>query len=364
MKIVYLIHSLHNSGGMEKVVSVKTSWLAEHGCEVWLITASLRSRRPFFPLSDKVNLMDLGTGDSFGPALHRYRKALEAALEAIRPDVCISSGGNEIYALAGIDCPCAKIAEYHFSRDKFRIKYGFPLLGRLYADRRLGRLTAAAAKMERFVVLTKADFKDWSSVLDNVEQIYNPLTFNAEAQSNLESKRFVAVGRLSPEKDYPSMLGIWGRVLMRHPDWSLDIYGDGKLRASLQKQIDNNGLNGKVTLCGTDPDIGARMREASGLLLTSEREGFGLVLIEAAACGLPLVSSACPVGPLEIVENGVNGFLVPRGDDEAFVEAICRLIEDVELRRRMGLKALEMSRNFSLDAIMDRWMELFRRLSE
>ena len=122
-------------------VSVKASWLAEHGCDVWILTASLRSRKPFFPLSDKVSVMDLGTGDSFGPALRRYRKVLERALEDIGPDICISSGGNEIYALAESGCSCAKIAEYHFSRDKFHLKYDFPLFGRIVADWRLGRLT-------------------------------------------------------------------------------------------------------------------------------------------------------------------------------------------------------------------------------
>ena len=154
MKIVYLIHSLHNPGGMERVVSVKASWLAEHGCDVRILTASLRSRKPFFPLSDTVSVMDLGTGDSFGQALRRYGKALERALEDICPDICISSGGNEIYALAESRCSCAKIAEYHFSRDKFHLKYAFPFFGRILADWRLARLTAAAAKMDSFVELS------------------------------------------------------------------------------------------------------------------------------------------------------------------------------------------------------------------
>ena len=364
MKIVYLIHSLHNPGGMERVVSVKASWLAEHGCDVRILTASLRSRKPFFPLSDKVSVMDLGTGDSFGPALRRYGKALERALEDICPDICISSGGNEIYALAESRCSCAKIAEYHFSRDKFHLKYAFPFFGRIVANWRLARLTAAAAKMDRFVVLTKADRRDWERKLSNVEQIYNPLTINVKELSKLENERFVAVGRLSAEKNWPAMIEIWAKVLVRHPEWKLDIYGDGKLRDSLQKRIDAMGLRGKVTLCGADPDIAARMAQASGLLLTSEREGFGLVLIEAAACALPLVSSACPVGPLELIEDGVSGFLLPCGDTDAFVEAVCRLIEDRELRLRMGRNALEMSRKFSLDNVMGRWLELFRSLPD
>ena len=197
-----------------------------------------------------------------------------------------------------------------------------------------------------------------------MEQIYNPLTINVKELSKLENERFVAVGRLSAEKNWPAMIEIWAKVLVRHPEWKLDIYGDGKLRDSLQKRIDAMGLQGKVTLCGADPDIAARMAQASGLLLTSEREGFGLVLIEAAACALPLVSSACPVGPLELIEDGVSGFLLPCGDTDAFVEAVCRLIEDRELRLRMGRNALEMSRKFSLDKVMGRWLELFRSLPD
>ena len=91
MRLVYLIHSLHGSGGMERVLSVKASWLAEKGgCEVHIVTASLRGRTPFFPLSPKVQVHDLGTGDSFGPALSHYGRKLRQLLAELRPDVTLS----------------------------------------------------------------------------------------------------------------------------------------------------------------------------------------------------------------------------------------------------------------------------------
>lgn len=363
MRLVYLIHSLHGSGGMERVLSVKASWLAEKGgCEVHIVTASLRGRNPFFPLSSKVSLHDLGTGDSFGPALSRYGRALRKLLSELRPDVTISLGGNDIYALASLEGVGVKLSEFHFSHDKFLVKYGRLPLGGLYASYRIRRFEKAAAAMAALVVLTRADIPDWQSRVPSVRQIYNPVTLPDALPSPLTERRMIAVGRLTSQKNQASMIRAWRMVADRYPDWTLEIYGDGPLRDSLLKQIGELGMGSQVLLKGVCRDIASRMRESSALVLSSAYEGFPLVLVEAAACGLPLLSYDCPKGPAEIIDDGRNGFLTAPGDEAGLADAICRVIEDGQLRRDMGRASLLKAEEFSPDRVMARWLELFNSL--
>ena len=363
MRLVYLIHSLHGSGGMERVLSVKASWLAEKGgCQVHIVTASLKGRTPFFPLSPKVQVHDLGTGDSFGPALSRYGRALRKLLSELRPDVTISLGGNDIYALAQMEGVGVKLSEFHFSHDKFLVKYGRLPLGRTYASYRIRRFEKAAAAMAALVVLTRADIPDWQSRVPLVRQIYNPVTLPDALPSPLTERRMIAVGRLTSQKNQASMIRAWRMVADRHPDWTLEIYGDGPLRDSLLKQIGELGLGSQVLLKGVCRDIASRMRESSALVLSSAYEGFPLVLVEAAACGLPLLSYDCPKGPAEIIDDGRNGFLTAPGDEAGLADAICRVIEDGQLRRDMGRASLLKAEEFSPDRVMARWLELFNSL--
>lgn len=364
MRIAYLIHSLHNAGGMERGLSVKSSWLAaQPGYEVYIITASLRDRKPYFPLDSRIKLIDLGTGDFVGPALWRYSSKLDKVLCELRPDVCISLGGNEIGVLPCMKDGSVKMAEFHFSREKFDRKYGKTALGRLYAAFRLRRFERAAGRVSQLVVLTEADRKEWLDVLPSVRQIYNPVTIPEATPSSLTRRRFVAVGRLEAQKNFQGMVRVWGMVAEAHPDWTLDIYGEGSLKQKLEQQILEAGLQGKVRLMGQTDCLQKELSDSSGILLSSSFEGFPLCLIEASACGLPLVSYDCRKGPAEIVEDGVNGFLVDEGDEAALASAVCKVIEDEELRASMGARALQTASRFRLDVIMRQWQVLFEELT-
>lgn len=363
MRLVYLIHSLHGSGGMERVLSVKASCLAErYGHDVHIVTASLKGRRPFFSLSPEVTVHDLATGDSFGPRLRRYAAALGSLMTRLHPDVTISMGGNDIYVLKDLENCGKKVTEFHFSHDKFSVKYsGYPF-GRIYAGMRIRRFEDAARHMDRLVVLTKADLGEWRKVIPSAVQIYNPFTAGTPSVSSLERKRFVAAGRLASQKNYESMLRAWAIVARRHPDWNLDIYGEGPRRKRLLRLIDGLGLGGCVHLMGIHRNMAECMADSSGIVMSSVHEGFPLVLVEAASCGLPLVSYDCPRGPSELIRNGVNGFLAAVNDEPALADGICRIIGDRELRLSMGRASLDFAGNFAPERIMARWQDLFSSL--
>ena len=178
------------------------------------------------------------------------------------------------------------------------------------------------------VVLTKEDARAWDERVPCLAQIYNPVTLQDAVVSPLERKRMVALGRLVPQKDFPSMIRAWRMVAQRHPDWTLDIYGEGYQKPKLGKMISHLGLDGKVRLMGVREHLQDELADSCGMVMSSAYEGFPLALLEGAASGLPLVSYDCSRGPSEIVKDGINGFLVRRGDEKGLAERICRLIED------------------------------------
>lgn len=361
MKIVYCIHSLYRPGGIERVVTTKANYLAEvFGHEVAIIVSRPNPKGPSFRISEKIRTFYIDVNDHL--FLSAYTKKLNALLCALKPDITISVCGSELKAIPKCTDGSTRIAEFHFSHEKFLMKYGSNLPGRLYAKLRTRRLEKQVSAFDRFVTLTKADQKDWLGVLDNVSQIYNPLSFSLKGQSGLTRKRCIAAGRLEQQKNISDAIRAWRKVAGKHPDWTFDIYGEGRLRKSLQQEINEYGLEDKIHLMGCTREIQKELLDCSCLVMSSKFEGFPLILIEGLSAGLPLVSYDCPKGPSEIVRNGSNGFLVRSGDTDALAEGICRVIEDEDLRRRFGTESKKLSEDFSIDRIMAQWEDLFKEV--
>lgn len=344
------------------MLTLKANYLAQQpDYEVYIIANSLKGRTPAFRLHPSVTLVDLGIDDHV--FVGRYCRHLNKALKEISADICISMGGTELFCLPNCTDGSIKISEFHFSHDKFFLKYGSSAIGRLYASYRTARLERAVSRLDAFVVLTCADRDDWRRRVSTcVEQIYNPLTFTSEHPAALDSHRCIAVGRLEPQKNYPDMIRAWKKVTETHPDWILEIYGEGRQKEVLAALIDSLGIDGKVILRGRSDSIRNEMENSSCLVLSSTFEGFPMVLLEASACGLPMVSYDCPCGPSEIISDGKNGFIVSPGDSDGLADAICQVISDEALRKRMGENALETSHRFGMGDIMSCWDSLFRKL--
>ena len=134
------------------------------------------------------------------------------------------------------------------------------------------------------------------------------------------------------------------------------------MEMALRQQIEELRLKDKVLLKGFTSETLQKMSLASMYLLSSKYEGLPLVMVEAMSVGLPAVSYMCPTGPKDILDDGKTGFLIPNGNEDAFVEKVCKLIEDEELRQKMGQKALKESEKYRIERIIQRWMELFQQL--
>ena len=225
-------------------------------------------------------------------------------------------------------------------------------------------LRAAVPRLDSFVVLTDEDAADYRrsfpGATADIRVIRNSPSWPTAAQpAALESKVVVAGGQLIPRKGFDLLVRAFGQVARDHPDWQLHIYGLGRHRKVIAPLITRFGLGGQARLQGFSQDFASVLAGSSVFAMSSRSEGFPMALLEAMSVGLPIVVFDCPRGPREIIRDGHNGLLVPAGDTLAFGSALRRLIEDPELRRRLGAQALLDAEQYTIDAVAADWEELF-----
>ncbi len=372
-KIVYLIAATAAPGGMERVLAGKANYLAAHGYEVSVVTTDQRGRIPFFEFDGRINCYDLhvnyesNNGCSLWNKLLHYPlkqwdhyRRLSRLLRIIRPDVVVSMFCNDSWMLPYIDDGSSKVLEAHFSKFK-KLQYGRRGLWRLADKWRTRNEERIIRRYDRFVVLTREDFGYWGS-LPNMEVIPNARPFEAVGVSPLTARQVIAVGRYCHQKNFEELIDIWHSLCLRTDGWHLTIVGDGELRPALERQIETLKLNDEVTLAYPVKDIECYYMESSILVQTSRYEGLPMALIEAQACGLPVVAYACKCGPSDIITDGVDGFLIEEGDKETFSISLLMLMHTVSLRRRMGKAARINSEQYSPDLVMQKWVTLFDSL--
>ena len=186
---------------------------------------------------------------------------------------------------------------------------------------------------------------------------------SSDVYSTNREKIILGVGHLDNQKNFPELVDIWALIAKDYPDWKLRIVGDGYVDVRILQRVKEHGLEAQFELCPSTPHIQKHYLSASIFALSSVFEGLPLVTIEAESMGLPLVSYACPCGPRDVIRNGQDGFLVEPGDKETFAARLRQLIEDEELRRRMGQAAKINSQRFSLENVMKQWVDLFAELT-
>lgn len=177
-----------------------------------------------------------------------------------------------------------------------------------------------------------------------------------------DSKRILSAGRFGKEKGFDLLVKAFVSVAQKHPDWHLDLFGDGEMMDTVKMLVTSLGLNENVHLLGMRTDLAERYGDYAMYVLPSYREGMPLVLLEAKANQLPIVSFDIMTGPREIVRDGVDGLLIPPYDLDAMADAICRLIEDQTLRLSMSDRSQETLDKFSKSTIVGQWKNLIDSL--
>lgn len=374
MKILYLIHSTYNPGGMERVLLNKVRYLVEEkGWDVTVVTTDQHERASFYPFPEGVKMIDLGVNyseDNGKPFLKKlmgflkrrrlHKKRMTEILAQVKPDVVDCFYPGECSFVPELKDGSKKVMELHQSK-LFHHQYNRSgLMGladkvRARMDERLVR------KFDRFVVLTEEDSKMWGE-MPNIRVIPNAANFIAQKYSDCSEKRVIAVGRLDYQKSFDRLILVWEKVHEKMPDWRLDIFGQGEWKDMLQRMIDERELQDCVRLNGPIKDIGKEYAESSMLVMSSHYEGFPMVMIEAMACGLPAVCFDFKCGPRDIIVEGENGLIVPDGDIDGLASAIIKLMKDEKLRKRMGERAKRVVETYSEERVMGLWEELFEEI--
>ena len=374
-RIVYCTPALYFAGGMERVLTMKANYFAEHfGYDVTIILTDGKEKPIFYPLSDKVKVINLDIGFeelwtcSFLKKIffylkkqHLYKKLLNRELMRIRPDITVSMLRREINFINDIQDGSKKIGEIHINRANFRNFEGNNALKNLFSKFWMNSLLSKLQRLDRFVVLTEKDKEAWVE-LKNVCVIPNPLSFTSTRRSTLSEKRIIAVGRYCHEKGYDLLLKAWVIVQNCTTDWRLEIFGEGD-RTQYEEMVDTLNLDRhRCILNGRSSKIQDEFLNSSLSVCSSKFEGFGLVITEAMACGLPVVSFDCPWGPRAIISDGEDGMLVENGNVDKLAEALVLMIQNPKQRKAMADKAIENVQRFRIDQIAGLWKSLFESL--
>jgi glycosyltransferase involved in cell wall biosynthesis len=220
-------------------------------------------------------------------------------------------------------------------------------------------------KLDALGVLTDEDSREYRAFLGSGPRIVS-IPNAAEiggAAADLSARTVLAAGRLNPQKGFDLLISAFGRVAREYPEWRLRICGSGGMRGRLNRQIQEEGLSQVIELPGPC-NLAEEMARASIFVLSSRKEGFPVVLLEAMSKGMAVVSFDCPTGPRAVLEDHRNGVLVPAEDSDALAVAILELIENDDLRQSCAAAAVETSKAYTMDAIGRQWRALLIELAQ
>lgn len=381
MRIVYIIDTLSTKGGAERIISEKMNYMATHyGYDVSILTCYQfpESMPNCYYLSDKVKQFNLCIPLhqqykhpypqrlwNRWKHIHQLRKKLQETVNSIKPDIIIGVG----YVLADKVChikyQATKIIEAHEARiytKTFYLHQDFsPLTNLYYKLARKLYLHTIEKKADIIVTLTKEDAHNWRKA-KRVEIIPNFSSMPISKLSNGDAKRVIAVGRLEWQKGYDRLINIWKLVAPNHPDWQLDIFGEGAQELTLRNAIKEANIS-NLSIHPFTNHISQEYAESSICVLTSRFEGFSLVLLEALRHGIPCITFDCPYGPKDLIDDEKCGYVVENGNIDLFAEKLNFLMNHAETRKLFGHAAINKVQLYQIDTIMDQWKQLFESLT-
>lgn len=362
MRLTLVIPAL-GAGGAERVMATLANAWVGRSWDVTIMTIEAEGIPPFYALDPAIHLRPLGIARNSPDTIRGIRNnvwrlgVLRRAIVESKPDVVVSfldqTNVLVLAACSGLALPVV-VAE-HIDPAQRPLDRGWRLLRRRFYPR--------AARVVVLTASARAYFP--AAIRRRTRVIPNPIVVDHAAEAPPEHERdrggsrLIAAGRLVEQKGFDLLLRAFASVAPRHPGWSLDVWGEGPLRPALEALRDDLGLGGRVRFPGVTATLHREMRRADLFVLSSRYEGLPMVLGEAMACGLPVVSFDCPSGPRDMVRHGVDGLLVPPGDVPGLAAALARLMGDEAERRSLAAQAPMILDRFGLDRVLGEWDELF-----
>lgn len=374
MRISLLVHHVYGVGGTNRTVINLAEELSRRH-HVQIVSVLRRLDRPVLEIPDRVSvigLVDLRKGgrDVADPRARELSEVVPPEEEFYRfysrltdlrvadylrrtgSDVVVGTrSAINLYVARLGRAGTVRIAQEHMTQDMIpqsvheQMRLHYPRLSAVTT------VTEADAGAVRAVL-----GPDAPPVLAIPNSVPEPRVARADGTSRI----VVAAGRLDEIKRYDLLVRAFARVVDERPEWTLRIYGSGGQSRPLAALIADLDLHNHVFLMGACTPVETEWVKGSIAAVTSDRESFGMTIVEAMRCGLAVVSTACPVGPAEIIQDGVDGLLVPPGNVEEIAGALLRLMNDDELRRRLGATAVLNAERYDPRLIAERYEQLFR----
>lgn len=393
MKICFITNTVFNLGGVQRVVSVLASKLSEnYEIDILCTDAKFHINRELYNLSPKVNIQ-------INSSLFYKNIFIEFMVKVFRKINNITGLFNNkkiITILTHIYFPSEVQNNFinYLNLKKYDVIIGveghYSVLLGIISDRLEAKTIGwqhnsyeaylktknkyywkqdelfkeYLKKLDRYIVLTEDDKIKMKKYLNtNCERIYNPLSFISERKAKCVNKNIICVGRLVQEqKGIDLLIKAFSKVSLKYKDWKLYIIGDGPDKDEINKLVSDLSLQDQVIIKPFTNNVQSYYLNSSIFVSSSRWEGFGLVIIEAMECGLPVIAFANS-GPKEIInkQNG-NGILVPCEDIDKLSEAIINLIDNEEMRLKIAKGSIYRAKDFNIDIIMNQWNKILNKI--
>ncbi|MBO8195745.1 glycosyltransferase [Streptomyces oryzae] len=387
MKIVFLLDNAYGIGGtIRSTVNLSGALADRHQVEV----VSLRRSRqdpalafdPRVTLTPLIELRSSAPGyDGDDPDFHRPSERFTEGRDHFERGIATRLGDLRVRELLqNLEADVVigtrpKINDYlaAYGTDRY-VRIGQEhLTHAMHSGHIRSHQDAALAHLDAFVTVSYADAAAYRAALPEVRTeivcVPNAVPAPRVEPSDGQAKLIVAAGRLIKVKRYDRLLRAFALVADKHPDWSLRLYGRGPQHDALRDLRDELGLYDRAFLMGAHSPIETEWAKGSVAAVSSDAESFGMTLVEAMHCGVPVVSTDCPYGPGEIIANGKDGLLAPLGEDEGatvrgYADALLHLVEDPALRTRMSAATLEKAARYCPQRVAGEYEHLMARLLE
>ncbi|MBQ0141872.1 MAG: glycosyltransferase family 4 protein [Prevotellaceae bacterium] len=406
MKLLYFTIQINMLGGLAKIVIEKINWLVAHGYDVTLCNIERLDVVPAYPIDPKVKLLRGDISTVPGGALTRLKGVLGAVkrtreiIVQEKPDVIVNAHCplvTWILPFIKLKVKSEKlkinryrpliITEMHQSRQGLEV-FNLQFMGTFSRWLHRWSIRWIYGRYDKFVVLTNGDREQWNTkncvVIPNFSSIsahtektaHTELTDSTEfmperklgkneekisVSSVRDKHQIIMLARLMPQKRIDLMIEVWAKLAKDFPNWQVKVLGDGMLKEELESMVERLGIKDSFLLLGGVKDVSSELENSDILCLTSEYEGFGIVLIEAMLKSIPVMAFEY-VGVHDIIENGVDGYVVTFGDVDAYADRLRELMTSEEQRRKFAKSALESVKKFDKERVMNMWVELFQSL--
>lgn len=346
MKIVFLVINM-GSGGAERTAAMLSKFAAKHGHDVTILSIA---NMAFYEIDENVKFVTLNVPiiaknvfEKIKNTLNRYIR-VNAFLIKKKPDVVFSILPEPTKYLLFKKYAVVTSERNNPATDgnpKTKINV-------------FRKSDGIVFQTERARLWYPEDIQKKGVVIHNA--VSNELAYTVIPATERE-KKISAVGRLVAQKDYTTMLLAFKKVLVKFPEYVLEIFGSGTDEEKLKNFANEIGVGNKVLFKGAHKDAILQIANSSCYVMSSKYEGMPNALMEAMAIGLPCVSTDCPNGPAELIEDGVNGLLVPVGEVDALANAILRMIEDRSFAEKCGENAKKILETHSIEKIAKQYLD-------